>query len=226
MSHVLNDFLFILESIEIDLVIISWVVACRKLLKTLLECLASEDKQLEIQVLQTLIEMLKCPDLVESFSKYAELLVLKVLHAHKIDELPQKACEVTGSSAVAVTSPDRPAKQWHGLKVAEKCAAMIARVLPVDQIIRLASTSITTEPFPKNVGAIKMLHEAVEHRGREAIEPYLSDIMPGLITVSSSCPLLFYCNSVDPPHGCKFTPSKPSGGNKFFLRFLKCQYLN
>ncbi|XP_043280506.1 CLIP-associating protein 1-A isoform X2 [Venturia canescens] len=154
----------------------------KKLLKTLLECLASEDKQLEIQVLQTLIEMLKCPELVESFSKYAELVVLKVLHAHKIDEPPEKPCDATSSSAVAVTSPDRPAKQWHGLKVAEKCAAMIARVLPVDQIIRLASTSITTEPFPKNVGAIKMLHEAVEHRGREAIEPYLSEIMPGLIT--------------------------------------------
>lgn len=152
------------------------------MLKTLLECLASDDKEVEIQVLLTLIEMLKCPDLVESFSKYAELLVLKVLHCHKAED-PSKPMNTTDTSSSPTSVGMRCAYQAQGLKTAEKCAAMIATVLPASQIIPLASTTITTEPYPRNIGAIKMLQEAAEHWGREAVEPHLAQIMPELIRV-------------------------------------------
>lgn len=68
--------------------------------------------------------------------------------------------------------------------MAEKCAATIAMVLKPEQVIHLVSTIITTEPYPLNMGAIKMLHKVVEHWGRDAIEPHLSKVMPGLIKVS------------------------------------------
>lgn len=68
--------------------------------------------------------------------------------------------------------------------MAEKCAATIAMVLKPEQVIHLVSTIITTEPYPLNMGAIKMLHKVVEHWGRDAIEPHLSKVMPGLIKVN------------------------------------------
>lgn len=68
--------------------------------------------------------------------------------------------------------------------MAEKCAATVAVILPPEQTIQFASSMMTTEPFPQNMGAIKMLHKVVEHYGREAIEPHLSKVMPGLIKVT------------------------------------------
>ncbi|XP_014598881.1 PREDICTED: CLIP-associating protein 1 isoform X11 [Polistes canadensis] len=148
----------------------------KKLLKTLLDRVNSDSQQLQIEVLQTLIEMLKCPELLECFSVFPELLVLKVITAHKFDD--QKADGT--SSGDNVRAPVRMTEA-QVLRTAEKCAATIAIALRPEQIILVVSTIITTEPFPLNMGAIKMLHKIVEHWGREAIEPHLSKIMPGLI---------------------------------------------
>lgn len=59
----------------------------------------------------------------------------------------------------------------------------MAMVLKPEQIIHLVSTIIATETYPLNMGAIKMLHKVVEHWGRDAIEPHLAKVMPGLIKV-------------------------------------------
>lgn len=67
--------------------------------------------------------------------------------------------------------------------MAEKCAATVAAVLPPEQTIQFASSMMTTEPFPNNMGAIKMLQKVVEHWGRKYIEPHLGKVMPGLIKV-------------------------------------------
>ncbi|XP_014598882.1 PREDICTED: CLIP-associating protein 1 isoform X12 [Polistes canadensis] len=146
----------------------------KKLLKTLLDRVNSDSQQLQIEVLQTLIEMLKCPELLECFSVFPELLVLKVITAHKFDD--QKADGTSSGDNVRA-----PVRMTEVLRTAEKCAATIAIALRPEQIILVVSTIITTEPFPLNMGAIKMLHKIVEHWGREAIEPHLSKIMPGLI---------------------------------------------
>jgi len=59
----------------------------------------------------------------------------------------------------------------------------MAMVLKPEQIIHLVSTIIATESYPLNMGAIKMLHKVVEQWGRDAIEPHLATVMPGLIKV-------------------------------------------
>ncbi|CAB0041588.1 unnamed protein product [Trichogramma brassicae] len=68
------------------------------------------------------------------------------------------------------------------LRMAEKCAATVAVILPPEQTIRFATSMMTTESYPQNMGAIKMLHKVVEHYGRKAIEPHLEKVMPGLLT--------------------------------------------
>ncbi|XP_017798561.1 PREDICTED: CLIP-associating protein 1-A isoform X2 [Habropoda laboriosa] len=140
----------------------------KKLLKTLLDSLTNDSKKMQVEVLQTLIDMLKCPELVDSFSVYPELLVLKVINAYKLDDQKPDASSSSNSRSPVL---------W----MAEKCAATIAMILKPEQVIHLVSTIITTEPYPLNMGAIKMLHKVVEHWGRDAIEPHLSKVMPGLI---------------------------------------------
>ncbi|XP_039306083.1 CLIP-associating protein 2 isoform X7 [Solenopsis invicta] len=140
----------------------------KKVLKVLLDSLSNDGKVIQVEVLQTLIDMLKCSELIESFSSYNELLVLKVIYAYKSDD--QKVDTSSGSGG-------RSPVHWN----AEKCAATMAMVLKPEQIIHLVSTIIATETYPLNMGAIKMLHKVVEHWGREAIEPHLAKVMPGLI---------------------------------------------
>lgn len=60
--------------------------------------MASENKEMQIEVLQSLIDMLKCPELAESFSNYAELLVLKVIRAHKFDDQKSDASSSSSNS--------------------------------------------------------------------------------------------------------------------------------
>ncbi|XP_018044175.1 PREDICTED: CLIP-associating protein 1-A isoform X3 [Atta colombica] len=140
----------------------------KKVLKVLLDSLSNDGKVIQVEVLQTLIDMLKCSELIESFSSYNELLILKVIYAYKSDD--QKVDSSGGSGG-------RSPVHWN----AEKCAATMAMVLKPEQIIHLVSTIIATESYPLNMGAIKMLHKVVEHWGREAIEPHLAKVMPGLI---------------------------------------------
>ncbi|XP_018370478.1 PREDICTED: CLIP-associating protein 1-A isoform X4 [Trachymyrmex cornetzi] len=140
----------------------------KKVLKVLLDSLSNDGKVIQVEVLQTLIDMLKCSELIESFSSYNELLILKVIYAYKSDD--QKVDSSGGSGG-------RSPVHWN----AEKCAATMAMVLKPEQIIHLVSTIIATETYPLNMGAIKMLHKVVEHWGREAIEPHLAKVMPGLI---------------------------------------------
>ncbi|XP_053598863.1 CLIP-associating protein 1-A isoform X3 [Microplitis demolitor] len=172
-ANVLRDFqLYIREGDGAKYVITQF----KKLLKTMLDCLALDDKSLEIEVLKTLIEMLKCRDLTNYFDDFADLLILKVLNEHK-----SEAYEGSSSSPRRGHSSAQCAKPLQLLKAAEDCAAMIAAVLPAHKTIHLALTTAKTEPFPKNVAAIKMIQNVVEHRGKEALGAQIDDVMGTLM---------------------------------------------
>ena len=61
---------------------------------------------MQIEVLQSLIDMLKCPELAESFSNFAELLVLKVIRAHKFDDQKSDTSSSGNSSRTTVKYPE------------------------------------------------------------------------------------------------------------------------
>ncbi|CAG2068002.1 unnamed protein product, partial [Timema podura] len=67
------------------------------------------------------------------------------------------------------------------LRFAEGCAATMGTVLPPDIVIRVLNPLIKTGDFPVNQGAIKMLTKLAENRPRDTVEPYLEEVMPGLI---------------------------------------------
>lgn len=74
------------------------------MLKVLLDSLSNDGKVIQVEVLQTLIDMLKCSDLIESFSSYNELLVLKVIYSYKSDD--QKVDSSSGSGGRSPVSID------------------------------------------------------------------------------------------------------------------------
>nr|CAD7393528.1 unnamed protein product [Timema cristinae] len=122
----------------------------------LLEQLAKPEPKIRVQVLNVFTEMLKKRSMATCFQSFVELLTLKVLMAHK-----------------------DPCKEV--LRIAEGCAATMGTVLPPDVVIRVLNPLIKTGDFPVNQGAIKMLTKLAENRPRDTVEPYLEEVMPGLI---------------------------------------------
>ena len=72
-------------------------------------------------------------------------------------------------------------------RAAEGCAAAMAGVLPADLVIRVLNPIIKTGDFPVNQAAIKMLTKVADYPdNKDVIFIHLSDVMPGLLKVSSS----------------------------------------
>lgn len=126
------------------------------LLRVLLHQLTRPEGSVRALVLSVLAEMFRKPSMGACFQNYIELLILKVLECHK-----DNSKEV--------------------LRCAESCAATMGMVLPPDVVIRVLNPLITTGEYPVNQGAIKMLTKLVEQKSKEAVEPHLAEIMPGLI---------------------------------------------
>merc|ERR1719319_1435549 len=90
------------------------------------------------------------------FGVLTELVILKVLQAHKD-------------------------KEKDVVRAAESCAATMAGVLPPDMVVRVLNPIIKTGDFPVNQAAIKMLTKLVERQNKETMVTHLAEIMPGLL---------------------------------------------
>ncbi|KAG8228442.1 hypothetical protein J437_LFUL009093 [Ladona fulva] len=127
----------------------------KPILRLLLEQLSGEGA-IRALALGALSEMLRKRSFAAAFAQYVELLVTKVLFAHK--------------------DTDKDV-----VRAAETCAGTMAAVMPADVVVVVLILVIKTEEFPVNQAAIKMLTRLVEQRGRAVIEPLLPQIMPGLV---------------------------------------------
>jgi len=129
----------------------------RDVLRLLLENLSDEVGSTRAMVFGALTEMLKQESLIASFQGFTELIILKVLEAHRDDE---KDVE----------------------RAAEACAAAMAGVVPSDAVIRVLNPIVKTGEYPVNQAAVKMLTKVAEHKeSKEVVISHLGDIMPGLL---------------------------------------------
>ncbi|TRY76804.1 hypothetical protein TCAL_10457 [Tigriopus californicus] len=129
----------------------------RTILRLLLENLLDDVGATRALVYGVLTEMLKHEALSQSFQAFTELIILKVLEAHRDQE---KDVE----------------------RAAEGCAAAMAFILPSDIVIRVLNPIIKTGDFPVNQAAVKMLTKVADHqKSYDSIVANLSDIMPGLL---------------------------------------------
>merc|ERR1719331_1343409 len=121
----------------------------RDVLRLLLENLSDEVGTTRAMVFGALTEMLKQESLIVSFQGFTELIILKVLEAHRDEE---KDVE----------------------RAAESCATAMASVLPTDIVTRVLNPIVKTGDFPVNQAAVKMMtkvadHAAVKDENREFI---------------------------------------------------------
>lgn len=128
----------------------------RTVLRVVLENLDDDDGATRALVFGVLTEMLKQDSLQPGFHGFTELVILKVLQAHKD-------------------------KEKDVVRAAESCAATMAGVLPPDMVVRVLNPIIKTGDFPVNQAAIKMLTKLVERQPKEAMLTHLGEIMPGLL---------------------------------------------
>ncbi|XP_071448636.1 CLIP-associating protein 1 isoform X13 [Hetaerina americana] len=127
----------------------------KPVLRLLLEQMGGEGA-VRALALGALGEMLSKRSFAAAFAQYVELLITKVLFAHK--------------------DADKDV-----VRAAESCAGAMAAIMPADAVVLVLNLLIKTEDFPVNQAAIKMLTRLVEQRGHVVIEPLLPQIMPGLV---------------------------------------------
>merc|ERR1719154_648654 len=128
----------------------------RTVLRVLLENLEDSEGSTRALVFGVLTEMLKQESLQGGFHGFTELVILKVLQAHKDQEKDV-------------------------VRAAESCAATMAGVLPADMVVMVLNPIVKTGDFPVNQAAIKMLTKLVEKQTPDSMEVHLAEIMPGLL---------------------------------------------
>ncbi|CAG0896905.1 unnamed protein product [Darwinula stevensoni] len=132
------------------------VSSFKGLLRLLLECLQDQDMSVRVETYAVFLSLLQRQALIHLFMSYTELLILKMLEGHK-----------------------DPSKEVSHL--AEVCAGTIAGLFQADTVVRVLNPLIQTGEYPVNNGALKMLTRVAEQHDKEAIFPFLPDVMPGLI---------------------------------------------
>lgn len=128
----------------------------RTLLRVLLENLEDNEGSSRALVFGVLTEMLKQDSLIGGFHAFTELIILKVLQAHK--------------------DPEKDV-----VRAAEACAATMSGLLPPEMVVRVLNPIIKTGDFPVNQAAIKMLSKLVEKQTADTMEPHVGEVMPGLL---------------------------------------------
>ena len=150
----------------------------RTVLRVLLENLEDSEGASRALVFGVLTEMLKHDSLIAGFNAFTELIILKVLQAHKD---PEKDVRL---SNILYIFPHLVYLQV--VRAAEACAATMAGVLPSDMVIRVLNPIIKTGDFPVNQAAIKMMTKVVEKQTPADMEPHVGEVMPGLLKVSQT----------------------------------------
>lgn len=152
-------------------------------------------------VFGVLTEMIKQESLLAGFTGFTELVILKVLQAHKDEEkdvsfiivhvhktltnhqnVPINDLKTT--KAPNIQPPDLFRVFRQVVRAAESCAATMASSLPAELVVRVLNPIIKTGDFPVNQAAIKMLTKLVEKQSGAVVEHHLAEIMPGLLKVN------------------------------------------
>merc|ERR1740116_684681 len=128
----------------------------RTVLRVLLENLDDAEGATRALVFGVFTEMLKQDNLISGFHAFTELIILKVLQAHK--------------------DPEKDV-----VRAAEACAATLAGLLPAEMVVRVLNPIIKTGDFPVNQAAIKMLTKVVERQTPESMATHVTEVMPGLL---------------------------------------------
>ena len=114
----------------------------RTVLRVLLENLEDSEGASRALVFGVLTEMLKHDSLIGGFHAFTELIILKVLQAHKDPEKDVSSNINNLDELTFIIS--------QVVRAAEACAATMAALLPPEMVIRVLNPIIKTGDFPVN----------------------------------------------------------------------------
>ena len=151
----------------------------------LLENLDDAEGATRALVFGVLTEMLKQDNLISGFHAFTELIILKVLQAHKDPEKDVSDYDHDNNDNNDDDDDDDDDCP-QVVRAAEACAATMAGLLPAEMVVRVLNPIIKTGDFPVNQAAIKMLTKVVERQTPVTMETHVAEVMPGLLKVSQS----------------------------------------
>ena len=155
------------------------------MLRVLLENLDDAEGATRALVFGVLTEMLKQDNLISGFHAFTELIILKVLQAHKDPEKDVSDYDHDNNDNNDDDDDDDDDCP-QVVRAAEACAATMAGLLPAEMVVRVLNPIIKTGDFPVNQAAIKMLTKVVERQTPVTMETHVAEVMPGLLKVSQS----------------------------------------
>ena len=157
------------------------------MLRVLLENLDDAEGATRALVFGVLTEMLKQDNLISGFHAFTELIILKVLQAHKDPEKDVSDYDHDNNDNDDNDDDDDDDDDCaQVVRAAEACAATMAGLLPAEMVVRVLNPIIKTGDFPVNQAAIKMLTKVVERQTPVTMETHVAEVMPGLLKVSQS----------------------------------------
>ena len=156
------------------------------MLRVLLENLDDAEGATRALVFGVLTEMLKQDNLISGFHAFTELIILKVLQAHKDPEKDVSDYDHDNNDNNDNDDDDDDDDCAQVVRAAEACAATMAGLLPAEMVVRVLNPIIKTGDFPVNQAAIKMLTKVVERQTPVTMETHVAEVMPGLLKVSQS----------------------------------------
>ena len=156
----------------------------RTVLRVLLENLDDTEGASRALVFGVLTEMLKQEALISGFHQFTELIILKVLQAHKD---PEKDVSKSFFDVVLMLILLYYLTPAQVVRAAEACAATMASLLPSEMVVRVLNPIIKTGDFPVNQAAIKMLTKVVERQTPDSMQLHVGEVMPGLLKVRDNC---------------------------------------
>ena len=113
-------------------------------------------------VFGVLSEMLKQDRLIGAFQAFTELIILKVLEAHRDEEkdvsaISKSYLKIINQRIEEMFNPDHPDGIRQVERAAESCATAMASVLPTEIVVRVLNPIVKTGDFPVNQAAVKMM---------------------------------------------------------------------
>ncbi|XP_058054607.1 CLIP-associating protein [Anopheles bellator] len=126
----------------------------KAIMKMLLHLMESQNNDVLIAALHTLGRIVRSGNMKACWSKFLELILLKIIDCYKISK------EVSREIDIIVVK--------------------IANVLPLDVSVNILNPVIATGEFPANLCALKILTELTHNQGKGLTDNHLDSIMPNV----------------------------------------------
>uniref|UniRef100_A0A2M4A609 Putative microtubule associated-protein orbit n=1 Tax=Anopheles triannulatus TaxID=58253 RepID=A0A2M4A609_9DIPT len=130
----------------------------KAIMKMLLHLMESQNNDVLIASLHTLGRIVRSTDMKACWSKFLELILLKIIDCYKISK------EVS--------------------REIDSIVVKIAGVLPLDISVNILNPVIATGEFPANLCALKILTELTQKQGKDLTDNHLDSIMPNVVRLA------------------------------------------